>query len=97
MPTVQSKQRRANTNIIENQALVASRLRRWQDGDIGTGSMENYVPKQKEFIEWCKKNRPGVLNNDRRMIYVIFYLYCVCKNHKSWLCTYEYFCILLLF
>ena len=38
MPTVHSKQRRANTNIIENQALVASRLRRWQDGDIGTGA-----------------------------------------------------------
>ena len=44
MPTVQSTQRRANTNVIENQALVASRLRRWQDGDIGVGSMDNYVP-----------------------------------------------------
>ena len=66
MPTVQSTQRRANTNVIENQALVASRLRRWQDGDIGVGSMDNYVPKQKEFITWCKNNRPGVINNERR-------------------------------
>ena len=22
----------------------------WQDGDIGEGSMDNYMPKQKEFI-----------------------------------------------
>ena len=39
MPTVQSTQRRANTNIIENQALVASRLRRWQ---------ENHFPHEAE-------------------------------------------------
>ena len=40
MPVVLSKSR-ANTSVIENVALVASRLQRWQDGDIGTGSMEN--------------------------------------------------------
>ena len=34
----------------------------WQDGDIGEGSMDNYMPKQKEFITWCKNNRPGVIN-----------------------------------
>ena len=41
-------------NVIENEAVVAARLQRWQDGDIGSGSMDNYVPKQKEFIKWCK-------------------------------------------
>ena len=53
MPGVLSKKRRTNINPIENQAVVALRLQRWQDGDICEGSMDNYVPKQREFINWC--------------------------------------------
>lgn len=70
MPGVLSK-RRPNINVIENEAVVAARLQRWQDGDIGSGSMDNYVPKQKEFIKWCKNNRPGVLNTSRKTAKIV--------------------------
>jgi len=36
----------------------------WKDGDIGHGSLRSYAPKQREFLEFCKNNCPGLIRTE---------------------------------
>ena len=52
---------RRNKSKISDSARTLRRIKTWKDGDIGHGSLLSYAPKQREFLEFCKNNCPGLI------------------------------------
>ena len=71
--TTRRKKKTSSPNVarVSNWNVVHQRLQRWKDGDIGSGTESNYIPKHKEFLCWVKANNPGILNTSRQQDIII--------------------------